>query len=515
MKNIGKNLAIALSAVALSSCAEEKKPNIIFILADDMGYGDVSALNPDSKILTPHIDGMAQNGVLFTDAHTSSAVSTPTRYGFLTGRYNWRSTLKSDVVSGYSRPIIDSTRTTVASMLKRGGYTTACVGKWHLGWNWNFTEEPTNINELSANGKGVIDFSTPITGGPTSLGFDYFYGFSGSLDMPPYVYVENDKVTSLPNRETFDGGKYTWWRKGPTGGDFDHEQCLPNLTDKAIAFIKREAQSDKPFFLYVPYPGPHTPILPTKEWQGKSGLNPYGDFTMMVDSEVGRILSALKESGIDENTMVVFTTDNGCSPAAKIDELIADGHYPNHIYRGHKADLFEGGHRVPCVVKWSGSKVGASSQTICLTDFFATFAQIAGVEISDNEGEDSYSILTAIEDPALSTPIREATVHHSINGSFAIRVGDWKLLTVPSSGGWSAPSPNSKDVDWDAMPPMQLYNLKDDPSETTNLYAQQPERVEQMKDLLVKYIEQGRSTEGKPQKNDGEYPWRQIKPLLD
>ncbi|WP_129698406.1 sulfatase family protein [Parabacteroides goldsteinii] len=496
-----KFVLLPLLAVGmLNVSAKDKQPNIIFILADDMGYGDVSYLDSRSKIKTENLDGMAREGVVFTDAHSSSSVSTPTRYGILTGRYNWRSTMKQGVLNGYSKALITPERETMASMLKKQGYTTAGIGKWHLGWNWN------NIDA----GADSVDFSKPVTNGPTTRGFDYYYGFCGSLDMSPYVYIENDMPTSLPDRVTENKGKYSWWRKGPTGADFVHEEVLPNLIDRACNYVKEKASSDQPYFLYLPLPAPHTPILPVEEFRGKSGLGDYADFVLMVDAMVGRVLQAVKESGEDDNTIVVFTTDNGCSPAAGINELIAQGHYPNSIYRGHKADLFDGGHRIPCILRWpGGAKPHHVEQTVCLTDFYATFAALNGYKLKDTEGEDSYSLLPAIVSETEVSPIREATVHHSIAGQFTIRQGEWKLLLSPSSGGWSAPRPKDS-VALATLPSVQLYNMKTDPSEKKNLEAQYPEKVAELRSLLVKYVEEGRSTPGKPQKNDGDYPWRQL-----
>lgn len=484
---------------------DKKSPNIIFILADDMGYGDVSYLDAKSKIKTENLDRMAREGVVFTDAHSSSSVSTPTRYGILTGRYNWRSTMKQGVLNGYSKALIAPDRETIASMLKKQGYTTASIGKWHLGWDWNNIEA----------GIDSVDFSKPVANGPTTRGFDYYYGFCGSLDMAPYVYIENDMPTSLPDRITENKGKYSWWRKGPTGADFVHEEVLPNLINRACNYVKEKASSDQPYFLYLPLPAPHTPILPIKEFQGKSGLGDYGDFVLMVDAMVGYVLQAVKESGEDENTILVFTTDNGCSPAADIDKLIAQGHYPNSIYRGHKADLFDGGHRVPCIMRWlGGAKPHHVDQTVCLTDFYATFAALNGYTLKDTEGEDSYNLLSAIVSETEVSPIREATVHHSIIGQFTIRQGEWKLLLSPSSGGWSAPKPNDS-VTLATLPPVQLYNMKIDPSEQKNLEAQHLEKVEELRALLNKYIREGRSTPGIPQKNDGKYPWKQLDDLVD
>lgn len=487
--------------LSLLSCTEDRKqPNIVFILADDMGYGDVSYFDNNSKLKTENLDRMAQEGVVFTDAHSSSSVSTPTRYGILTGRYNWRSTLKNNVLYGYDKALIPADRETMASMLRKNGYTTAGIGKWHLGWDWD------NIDA----GKDKVDFSKPVQNGPTTRGFDYFYGFCGSLDMAPYVYIENDMPTSLPDRETVNEGKYSWWRKGPTGADFVHEEVLPNLVDRACNYIKEKAKADQPYFLYLPLPAPHTPILPTEEFRGKSGIGEYGDFVLMVDAMVGKVLQAVKESGEDGNTIVVFTTDNGCSPAAGIKEMEAQGHRPNSIYRGYKADLFDGGHRIPCILRWpEGTKPHEVRQTVCLTDFYATFAAINGYKLMDSEGEDSYNLLPAIVSETEIDPIREATVHHSIDGQFTIRQGDWKLLLSASSGGWSAPTPTDT-LALDSLPPIQLYNMKDDPSETTNVEAEHPEIVSRLRALMAKYVREGRSTPGAPQKNDGEYPWKEL-----
>lgn len=503
IRNRGLLLSLG-SLTVLSSCAQQvqepKKPNIVFIFADDMGYGDVSALNENSKIQTTNIDRIANEGVIFTDAHSSSSVSTPSRYGLLTGRYNWRSDLKSGVLMGYNKALIAPDRRTIASVLRDQGYQTACIGKWHLGWDWNNIEA----------GADSVDFSKPITNGPTTRGFDYFYGIIASLDMAPYVYVENDMPTALPDRVTVnDGMKY--WRKGPTASDFDHEQTLPNLMNRAVNYIHDKAKEDKPFYLYLPLPAPHTPILPIKEYQGKSGLNPYGDFILMIDDMIGDVMKALKDAGVDDNTILVFSTDNGCSPQAKFDELQEKGHYPSYIYRGHKADLFDGGHRIPCVVRWPAQiKPHVVDQTVCLTDFFATFAAVADYQMKDTEGEDSYNILSLLLNEKEVKTIREATVHHSINGEFTIRKGEWKLLLSPSSGGWSFPRPGTDDEVIKTLPLVQLYNMKTDPGETKNVYAEHPEIVKELRNLMVKYVKEGRSTPGTPQKNDGPEIWKQL-----
>ena len=501
------NSSICLLAVlmtcsmpAMAEPSQGSKPNIIFILADDMGHGDVGAFNKDAKIKTPGLDRLAAGGMSFMDAHTSSSVCTPTRYGIMTGRYNWRSKLKSSVLGGSSPALISMDRSTVASILKNSGYTTAYIGKWHLGWNFAKDE------------KGKIDFSKEVTHTPNDLGFDYAYGHCGSLDMAPYVYVENGHCTAIPTKTTVNTGRYSWWRKGLTAPDFVHEDVTPNFFRRGIKYVREQANSDKPFFLYLPLPSPHTPILPTEKWQGKSGLNPYGDFVMMVDDHVNQMLDAIKKAGIEDNTLVMFATDNGCSPAAMIDELIAGGHHPNGIYRGHKADIFEGGHRIPFIARWPATiKAGTTNhQTICTTDLMATLADIANVPLKDNEAEDSYSLLPLFKGRKIKGNFREATVHHSINGSFAIRKGDWKLAMCPGSGGWSFPRPNRDKAELAKLPRVQLYNLKNDPSEQNNLQAKHPEKVEELQALLTRYVNRGRSTPGTPQQNEGGKLWKEL-----
>ena len=501
----------------LSSCSEiikeQNNPNIIYVLADDLGYGDLSSFNEKSKINTPNIDRLAAEGMKFTDAHTSSSVCTPTRYGILTGRYSWRSRLKSGVLTGKSKALIPDTRSTVASILQKQGYNTAFIGKWHLGWDWAQKDSVDEGGEGWNRGDfDNIDFTQPIKNSPNTLGFEYAYGHSGSLDMAPYVYVENGRVTAQPDTITVNKGKYSWWREGPTGSDFEHDDVTPNFFRRANKYISEQADSGTPFFLYLALPSPHTPILPTEKWKDKSGLNPYGDFVMMIDNYMGGLMKTIEEAGIEENTLIIFTSDNGCSPAAGFPEMQDMGHYPSYIYRGHKADIFEGGHRVPFIAKWP-NKISPgiiSSETICTTDLMATCAEIVGYSLSDHEAEDSYSMISLFEQKTIDGPFREATVHHSINGSFAIRKDEWKLIMCPGSGGWSFPKPNQKSV-IDTLPIVQLYNLNKDPAESNNLQETNPEKVRELKELLIKYIHDGRSTPGAIQKNDdSNTAWNQI-----
>ncbi|MCP4166438.1 MAG: arylsulfatase [Chloroflexi bacterium] len=476
-----------------------EKPNIIYILADDMGYGDVSSLNEDSKIKTTHLDRLAQTGMIFRDAHASSAVCTPSRYSILTGRYNWRSILKEGVIWGYDEPIIERGRMTVPSFLKAHGYSTACVGKWHLGWHWaRYSDDEDDI-----------DYTRPIRGGPTDVGFDYFFGFSGSLDMAPYVYVENDKVTATPDQFTLGNWGMGFWRPGPIAPDFEHEEVLPKLTDKAVEYIDAKAQEDAPFFLYFPLSAPHTPILPTVEFQGRSGTNAYGDFCLQIDAVVGQIMQALEDNDIVDNTILIFTSDNGCSPTADLVELEAFGHKPCYVFRGYKADIYEGGHRIPLLVRWPQQikAGGISDEIVCLADLLATCTDILGESLPSDAGEDSVSNLPIWSGQALDSPLREATIHSSYDGSLSIRQGRWKLEMCPGSGGWSYPRPGEES---EGMPPLQLYDLEADIGERVNLSEQHADVVERLKALLTAYVRNGRSTPGAPQENVGGNEWAQL-----
>ncbi|CAA6679902.1 MULTISPECIES: arylsulfatase [unclassified Lentimonas] len=468
------------------------KPNIVFILADDMGYGDVQVLNPERcKIPTPNINALAKGGMIFTDAHTSSSVCTPARYGLMTGRYNWRSKMQRGVLNGYGKPLIPATRTTVASLLKAQGYNTTMIGKWHLGLNM-----PTIENKpLNQKGLTNIDWSGTIAEGPYNLGFDYYFGIAASLDMPPYIYIENDEFVG--EATTLKAFK----RKGAAQAGFEAVNVLDDLADKAVEFIHSQ-DAATPFFAYIALPSPHTPIVPTLKWQGKSELGAYGDFMMQTDAFVGAIMNAIEAAGLTENTILIVTSDNGCSKAARIERLQAKGHFPSAGFRGSKSDLWDGGHRVPFIVRWPASvEAGATSgELICLTDVLATFADLTVSEVPENAGEDSVSFLPALYGKEIQST-RKGIIHHSISGHFAYREGKWKLLLAKGSGGWT--SPTETEASGESVMG-QLYDLESDPGETTNLYDSQPEVVERLLAQLTTYVEAGRSTEGPPSSNDVE-----------
>lgn len=468
-------------------------PHVVLILADDLGYGDLSCLNHESKIPTPCMDRLAKEGMVFANAHTPSSVCTPTRYGLLTGRYAWRTRLKSGVLLGFDRPLIEPGRLTLASLFKSKGYRTACVGKWHLGLGWqSCLGTPVTDNDNTTDDPGV-DYSRPITQGPLSVGFDYFFGIAASLDMAPYCYIENDRVTQLPTEDT-QGGPFPYnWRPGKRAKDFHHEQVLPTLTDKAISWLERETQTQPaiPLFLYLPLSAPHTPVVPLPEYRGQSQAGDYGDFVVQVDKTVEQVLAALDRLHLAENTIVIVTSDNGSTMTIR-PFFQQYNHATNYHFRGQKSDIWEGGHRVPFIVRWPGRMKpgGVCHQPICLTDCLATFAELLGVSLTAESGEDSVSFLSLLSAPE-STLRRPPIVMHSINGFFAIRDGDWKLLECRGSGGWSLPE-NKAPRDW---PSKQLYNLRNDVREEENLFLVQPEIANRLQSVLDRIRSQPASRE--------------------
>ncbi len=488
---------LLLASLVLTTLQAEELPNVIFVMADDLGIGDVSPTNPDCKIKTPNLQVMANEGITFLDAHSPSAVCTPTRYSVLTGRYNWRSRLARGVLGGSSSHLIPGDRPTVAHMLHQSGYHNQMIGKWHLGWDW--------AKVAGTNGK-KIDFTQPVKNGPDINGFDGYYGHCGSLDMAPYVWVDTGRITAIPDREegvTRKEDRYGWYRKGPIGPDFEIDEVLPHLFGKSITYVKdRAAAKDgKPFFLYLPLPAPHTPIVPKEPFKNASEINPYADFVMQVDHHMGQLMAAVKEAGIDDNTIIFFTSDNGCSPEANFELLKEHNHDPSAGYRGHKADIYEGGHRIPLIVRWP-TKIKAGQTTnelACLTDLYATLRDVTGQPAKDLGGEDSFSLLPVFKGEKTA---RTSLISHSIGGYFSIRQGDWKLCLSAGSGGWSSPS--EKVAKTKGLPKVQLFNLQSDRGERENLLEDNPEQVQSLLKLLTEEVANGRCTPGNPVPNDRE-----------
>ncbi len=453
------------------------KPNIVYILADDLGYGDVNGLNANGKIKTPNMDRLIKEGMAFTDAHSCSAVCSPSRYGILTGRYSWRTTLQSGVLSGESKPLIKPNQVTVASLLKADGYQTGIIGKWHLGMT------------LPATGS----WTQPIPDGPLTHGFDYYFGISASLDMPPFDFIENDHFTEQPSATK------KWVRQGRAGATFDAVNVLPTLTTKAVDYI--QTHKGGPFFLYLPLNSPHTPIVPSPEWKGKSGMTDYADFVMETDWAVGQVLAELDKEGLTQNTIVMLASDNGASPSCHFMELAKFGHNPSYIFRGEKSDIWEGGHRIPFLVRWPGVvKPGSTcDQTVELSDLLATVADIQGAPLPATAGEDSFSFLPALKGTA-KDPLHPICIYHSISGNFGIQEGQWKLELCGGSGGWSAPSNAAAKAQ--KLPDIQLYDLTADISEKVNVEAEHPDIVAKLTADLQKAVADGRTTAGATETND-------------
>jgi len=491
------------------------KPNIVFIMADDMGYGDLSCYGA-TKIQTPNMDRLASEGMRFTDAHSSSAVCTPSRYSVLTGRYCWRTVRKRGVGGGFSLPLIEPTRMTIASLLKEQGYHTAAVGKWHVGLEWQLKDELPDgekkpedrpvahrlgtVTDSAGNtfdpetweDLGVIDYNKPILGGPTALGFDFFFGIAGSLDMPPYCFIENDKTVGMPNVEK---APYNAQQiKGYMTSGWKDEEVDLRFTEKALEFIEtvHNQHHDQPFFLYLTPSAPHRPCVAPDFLKGKSHAGPRGDMVMVVDWVVGKILEILDRLALADETLLIVTSDNGARPADVDGNTY--GHKSCGDLRGYKGDIWDGGHREPFVARWPEViKPGTvTDETICLADLMATIAAITGGELPRYAAEDSCSFLPTLFAKSLHRTVREAVVHHSVDGMFSIRQGKWKLILGCGSGGFVEPA---RIIPGPAEPHGQLYNIENDTAEMDNLWKQKPEVVEQLSGLLAHYKRQGYSRE--------------------
>ena len=523
---------VACSTFLMACSFNESSPNIVIIYADDLGYGDIQSYHQArGKIPTPHINHLTQKGMSFIDAHSSSAVCSPSRYTLLTGRYHWRTRLQKGIVGVFGDPVILPERMTIASIAKQKGYQTACIGKWHLGWDWPIPEEQRPLfssqqkevqaTEMHRNAWQSV-FSQPIPGGPTAIGFDEYFG-TDVPNWPPFCFIEGDQTLGIPSEfgsaQLF--GKNQASVQGPSLEGWDLKKVLPALGTKAVDFIARMSGNHQPFLLYLPLTSPHTPLSVNSTWEGKSGLGLYADLVMETDAIVGLVIDALEKYQLLDNTLIIFTSDNGCAPyignttqseAADttfsrwpwhrdslhhmpIAALEQQGHYPSGPLRGYKSDAWEGGHRVPFIVSWPGQiKAGSvNHQLVHQADIMATIAELLNISLPNDAGEDSFSFLAQLK--GSPQPIREYAVSTSIRGVPSMRHNHWKLILASGSGGWS-PS-----YDTTAM---QLYHLDDDIGETNNLASEYPNRIQQMTSTLKTFINTGRSTPGENQENEVE-----------
>jgi arylsulfatase A len=523
LATVSSGALTALLGIPQSGCRKglSRRPHIVLILADDLGYGDAGCYNPESRIPTPHIDRLAAQGARFADAHSPSAVCTPTRYGLLTGRFAWRTWLRRGVIGGYTPPLVEPTRPTVASVLKATGYRTGFFGKWHLGLGWTrangFVPGPEDAERMFRGSwqdadpsTGLnVDFAKPVHGGPTALGFDeaFFTAACSTIDGP-FTFIENDRVTAIPDRQASEfydlsKGEEGSPRRGWMAQGFRLEEIDLRFTERAVRFLEAavaDAPPVEPFFIELALSSPHTPWLVPELVKGRSGDGPRGDLVALADLCVGRVMEALERLGAAERTLIVFTSDNGPHPGT-------NGHASAGALRGLKSHIWEGGHRIPFIARWPGHiEPGAVvDEPVCLTDLMATFAAIAGADLPPEAGPDSADISPALfrreqgrstaapgkrTGAASRTPLREAIVSHSEDGTFAIRKGAWKLiLDNRTSGGWMAP---------EGTPPVpgtpgQLYDLSEDPGETRDRWSERPDIVADLTALLEKYKRDGRS----------------------
>lgn len=503
---------IAVIALQLSSqVSANDEPNIVVIYADDLGYGDVACYNTErGKIPTPYIDKLATEGMRFTDAHSSSGVCSPSRYTLLTGRYHWRTRLQKGIVGLWERPLIDEERLTVAGMLQQEGYRTACVGKWHLGWDWpigagqrqHMLGKKNAMAEAAQRTAWKAVFSQPIPGGPITRGFDEYFG-TDVPNWPPYCFIEQDRTVGLPTEflpeELFRNNQAS--AQGPALAGWKLEPILPALGERAARFISLASKAEEPYFLYLPLTAPHTPLSPNEPWKGKSGINAYADLVMETDAIVGQVLSAIDESGEAQNTLVIFTSDNGCAPYIGAPAMEKQGHFASGPLRGYKSDVWEGGHRVAFIVRYPGvvEPGTVNAGLVQQADIMATCAQIVGHELAEDAGEDSFSILPLLSGAAEA--LRPNAINQSMRGLFALRRGPWKLIFGKGSGGWTAGKDEQE---------AQLYNLTEDLAEKRNLYDTHPNVVTELMALMSTLVKGGRSTSGAPQENDVPVNWQHF-----
>lgn len=481
--------------------AEASLPNILILYADDLGFGDLGCYHLKSKIPTPNLNRLAAEGMRFTDGHSSSGICTPSRYALLTGRHHWRDF--HGIVNALGGSVFKPERLTLPEMLKAKGYNTSAIGKWHLGWDWDAIKiqgaKPAGSGRKRTWGPEAFDWSKPIPDGPLAHGFDHYFGDT-VINFPPYCWIEDDRVPRAPDT-VMDASKWkpikegNWeCRPGPMISDWDPYQNIPTTTQRGIEYIKSQATEQSPFFLYFAFPSPHAPIIPNDEFDGKSKAGPYGDLVIETDDACGRLLKALEESGQTENTVVIFTADNGPEKYAYArDEKF--GHWSAHPLRGLKRDIYEGGHHVPYIVKWPGiTQAGqVSNALVSQIDIMATLASAVGAHLPDDTAEDSHNLLPVLRGKVDS--VRTTHVHNTYENKFAIRNGDWLLIDHKDgyTSGRNKPWETRHKYPADNKSPVELYNLKNDIGQRNDLAGKQPERVAELQALLSRIRKQGYS----------------------
>lgn len=497
-----------VGSLSCGSPSAQALPNVVILYADDLGYGDLGCYNQSSKIPTLHIDRLASQGIRFSDGHSSSGICTPSRYALLTGRHHWRKF--HGIVGPLGGSVFSTERLTLPEMLKEKGYNTACIGKWHLGWDWDAIRKPgarpTQSNEKKVWGPTAFDWSLAIPDGPLAHGFDSYFGDT-VINFPPYAWIENDHLVKAPDTlmdtskwKTIKEGRWEC-RPGPMVSDWNPYDVMPTLTKRGVDYLRSRKDQEAPFFLYFAFPGPHAPIIPNDRFDGTSQAGPYGDFVVEIDDAIGQLLQALEESGNAEDTIVLFTADNGPEKYAYARDEKFD-HWSAKPLRGLKRDIYEGGHRVPLMIRWPGIvKPGrVSSALVSQIDIMATLANVTGYSLPNQQAEDSHNLVPLLKGD--TDTARETHIHNTRQNSYAIRHGDW--LLVDDRHGYMS----GRNATWEAKhnypeddsEAHELYQLSSDPGQRHNLATKHPERVQQMIALIEKIQEQGHSAPriGKP-----------------
>ena len=483
-------LAAALVGLAPLLSAADSPPNVVILYADDMGVADVSYGDPEAKIQTPNLDRLALQGMTFTDGHSSSGICTPSRFALLTGQHHWRRF--HGIVGAFGGTVFEPDDFTIAKMFQGKGYRTGCFGKWHLGWDFDAIRKPgAKKNDPKAES---YDWTKPFPDGPLDQGFDYYWG-DGTINFPPYCWIENDRFVTIPTKPVIKSEPLAGagsFRPGPMAESWNPYDILPTITDKTVEWIEKQS-ADQPFFAYLAFNSPHYPIVPNEEFHGKSKAGYYGDFVIETDAQVGKVLAALEKIGVADNTLVIFTADNGAETAA-FDRLEEFDQWSSGKFRGVKRDIYEGGHRVPFIVRWPGQvEAGAvSDEVVSQVDFAATFAAMVGHPLAEDEAIDSYDLGPVLKGESYDRPLRTATVQNTSAGKFALRQGDWVLIDAPTGAAKKEGPAYLERFGLEGYGKGHeglLFNLKEDPRQSQDLYSEHPDKVSEIGSLLKRYLD--------------------------